>query len=56
MKYIVKTKYEDFEFERGSEALDVANKLAMHSTESATVMLEVIDDKAEYHLKDGDKE
>ena len=55
MKYVVKTRYEDFEFDRGSEALDVANKLAMHSTESATVMLEVIDDKAEYHLKEADQ-
>ena len=55
MKYVVKTRYEDFEFDRGMEALDVANKLATHSTESASVMIEVTDDKAEYHLKEADQ-
>ena len=55
MKYVIKTKYEDFEFDRGIEALEVANKLATHSTESAIVILEVIDDKAEYHLKEADE-
>ena len=47
MKYVVKTRYEEFEFKVGYEALNIANALACHSVESATVTIEVTDDKCD---------
>ena len=55
MKYIVKTRYEDFEFDLGLKALAFAESATKHSKESASVNIEVIDDDAEYHLKGEDK-
>ena len=55
MKYVVKTRYEDFDFNDGDEALSFAELAVEHSMESASVMIEVTDDKAEYHLKEADQ-
>ena len=48
MKYIVKTRYEDFEFDLGLKALAFAESATKHSKESASVNIEVIDDDAEF--------
>ena len=52
MKYIVHTGYDTFEFDNGFTTLMFADMAAQHSTETATVNIQVIDDEAEYHLKE----
>ena len=52
MKYIVHTEHETFEFDNGFTALLFADEAAQHSTETAIVNIQVIDDNAEYHIKE----
>ena len=52
MKYIVHTGYDTFEFDNGFAALLFADEAVQHSTETAMVNIQVVDDKAEYHLRE----